>query len=175
MVLKKKMEKGMGKKRGLLVFMLWVIFIVMVGGIVFVSVQNGEESKDLGKQMILQIANARNASSEDDVAGITYLIRQSARAIAFLLVGMVGTLAVYVSFNKWNWFIKTGITVCILAFIACFTEKLKIYIPSRHYRYEEMMISLAAVAAGFLIVSLLTLLGKALKGLSRLLTTSHSL
>ena len=79
MVLKKKMEKGMGKKRGLLVFMLWVIFIVMVGGIVFVSVQNGEESKELGKQMILQIANARNASSEDDVAGITYLIRQRDR------------------------------------------------------------------------------------------------
>ena len=37
-----------------------------------------------------------------------------------------------------------------------------------------MMLSVAAAAAGFLTVSLLTLLGKALKGISHLITAGHT-
>lgn len=166
------------KKKRPVVLFLWFIFIVMVAAICYLSFQNGEAAKALGSQVISQLADAQDtegAAAEEALANLTYLIRQSGRAIAFLMIGIVGTTAIYVTCAKWNWFLKSGIAVVILMTIACLTEKLKIFIPSRHYSYEEMMISIMAAGAGFLAVSLITLLGKLLKGLTRYKATEHSL
>ena len=46
----------------------------------------------------------------------------------------------------------------ILLMIAWITEKCKIYLPTRHYSQDEMMISIAAAMLGFSIVSLITLI-----------------
>ena len=155
------------------VVLLWLIFILLTGGIVYLSFQNGEESKVLGKQFIQKISSIQQIgeiSSNEDSNDFNYLIRQSGRVIAFLMIGIVGTITIFVTFAGCHWFFKTGITLIVLIGIACFTEKMKVYIPTRHYSYEEMMLSVAAVGAGFLAVSLLSLLGKALKGLSHLMT-----
>lgn len=165
------------------VLLLWLIFILMIGGIVYLSFQSAEESKALGKQFIQQISGIRRISAIEQIGGIpdledkdmiNYLVRQGGRVFAFLMIGIVGTVTIHVTFAGCHWFFKTGITLIILTGIACFTERMKVYIPTRHYSYEEMMLSVAAAGAGFLVVSIITLLGRLLKGISHLLTASHT-
>ena len=63
----------------------------------------------------------------------------------------------------------------ILVAIAFLTERLKEYIPSRHYSYEEMMVSIVAVILGFALVSVITLILHTVKGVFRQRTaTTHS-
>ena len=157
---------------------LWIFFAVTAAGIAYLSFQNGEEAKKLGEQFILYLAqniNHKQDVSTAELSALTYDIRQGGRALAFLILGIVGTAAVHLSCPKWNWAVKTIFTSGLLLTIAFLTEKLKVYIPSRHYSYEEMMISVTAVIVGFLAVSLITLTVSALKGFFRLMAASHIL
>ena len=165
-------------KRSVIVPILWIFFAVTAAGIAYLSFQNGEEAKKLGEQFILYLAqniNHKQDVSTAELSALTYDIRQGGRALAFLILGIVGTAAVHLSCPKLNWAVKTIFTAGMLLAIAFFTEKLKIYIPTRHYSYEEMMISITAVIIGFLIVSLITLTVSALKGFFRLMAASHIL
>lgn len=165
------------KKRWPLVLALWIIFIALVAAVAYLSFQNGESAKALGKGMITQLAQTQHSGgtvTQEDLDSLTYVIRQSGRVIAFLAIGIVGTITIHVSFRKSNWLIRTGITAVILVGIAYLTEKLKVLIPSRHYSYEEMLISISAVIVGFAIVSILTLVFKAIKGFFKLVTASHA-
>lgn len=170
-----KMKKS---KRNAIVPILWIFFAVTAAGIAFLSFQNGEEAKKLGEQFILYLAqkiNHKQNVSAAELSTLTYDIRQGGRALVFLFLGIIGTTAVHLSCPKWNWTIKTVFTAGMLLIIAFLTEKLKIFIPSRHYSYEEMLISITAVIAGFLVVSLITLTVSALKGFFRLMAASHLL
>lgn len=165
------------KKRAI-VPVLWIFFAAIAAGIVYLSFQNGEEAKKLGEQFILHLArniNHKQNVSAAELSALTYDIRQGGRALAFLILGMVGTAAVHLSCPKWNWAVKTIFTAVVLLAIAFLTEKLKIYIPSRHYSYEEMLISVTAVIVGFLAVSLIMLTVSAFKGFFRLMAASHIL
>ena len=165
-------------KRSAIVPILWIFFAVTTAGIAYLSFQNGEEAKKLGEQLILYLAqnikHKQNVSAAE-LSAFTYDIRQGGRALAFLFLGIIGTAAVHLSCPKLNWVVKTIITAGMLLAIAYFTEKLKVYIPTRHYSYEEMMISITAVIVGFLAVSLITLTVSALKGFFRLMAASHIL
>lgn len=173
------MGNGIGmKKKGkrLLVQILWLFFIITTAGIAYLSFQNGEEAKRMGDQLILQLAqniNHEQNVSAAELSALTYDIRQGGRALAFFVLGIIGTAAVHVSCPKWNWGIKTVVTAFVLLAIAFITERVKVYIPSRHYSYEEMLISITAVIIGFLAVSLITLTVSALKGFFRLMAASH--
>lgn len=165
-------------KRNAIVTILWIFFTVTAAGIAFLSFQNGEEAKRLGEQFILHLAqniNHKQNVSVAELSALTYDIRQGGRALAFLILGIVGTAAVHLSCPKWNWAVRTIFTAVILLVIAFLTEKLKVYIPSRHYSYEEMLISITAVIVGFLAVSLIMLTISALKGFFRLMAASHIL
>lgn len=164
------------RKKWPVVLALWIIFIFLVACVTYLSFQNGEDARALGKQVIVQIAESQHqgeAVTQEELDAFTYEIRQSGRIVVFLLIGIVGTITIHVSFRKSNWLIKTAITAVILVAIAYFTEKLKIYIPSRHYSYEEMLISITAVTVGFSVVSIITLVCGIVKGFFRLMTTSH--
>ncbi len=166
------------KKRWPLVLLFWLMFIVLVAGVAYLSFQNGEDAKQLGKSMITRLAEAQHpqgALTDQEMNDFTYMIRQNGRVIAFLMIGIVGTITIHISCSKCNWFVKTCITILILVAIAYLTEWLKIYIPSRHYSAEEMMISMMAVITGFIVVSAATLMIRIVKGFFRLVTADHSL
>lgn len=164
------------RKKWPLVLALWIIFIFLVACVTYLSFQNGEDAKELGKQVIVQIAESQHsgeAVTQEELDALTYEIRQHGRIIAFVLIGIIGTITIHVSCRKDNWLIKTAITAVVLVAIAYLTEKLKIYIPSRHYSYEEMLVSISAVIVGFSVVSVITLAFKIIKGFYRLMTASH--
>ncbi len=155
---------------------LWIIFIGLVAGVAYLSFQSGEDAKQLGKQAILQFAESQDsdgAVTQEVLDALTYKIRQSGRLLAFLLIGIVGTITIHVSLKKRSWLLQTMVTAVVLLAIAYLTEKLKIYIPSRHYSREEMMISILAVTLGFCLVSLVTFVFRALRGFFRLVTAGR--
>ena len=89
------------------------------------------------------------------------------------MIGIVGTITIHISFYKSNWLARTTITAVVLVGIAYLTEWLKKYIPSRHYSFEEMMVSILAVIVGFVFVSVVTFVFKAVKGFFRLIMAGH--
>ena len=159
------------KHHYILIFFLWISFLSLMAAIIFLSIQDGNEAKEMMQKIISYIG--RKAESDLPEAVVSgkeeteYIMRQSGRAIAFFLLGMLGTVTVHMTFQKTNWFIKTGITVICLVAVAYFTEKVKIYLPTRHFSEEEMLISIACVILGFLAVSGLTfciwIIGKLLR------------
>ncbi len=156
------MEYDMQKKRHpVWIAFLWFCFIAVVGIIFYLSFQDGEEAKAFGKRFIQYVAEEKTKGDtigQEELQSLTYVIRQTGRVAIFFLMGILGTVSIHVSFRKWNWLIKTGIAAGILTMIAYLTEKLKIYIPSRHYSYEEMIYSIAAAGAGVILVSAISLM-----------------
>lgn len=164
------------RKKWPIVLAWWILFISLVAVVAYLSFQSGENAKELGKQTILQFAESQNKGglmSQEYLDELTYKIRQSGRVIAFIVIGIVGTITIHISFYKCSWLTQTTVTAVLLVGIAYLTEWLKKYIPSRHYSFEEMMISILAVIAGFVFVSVVTLVFKAVKGFFRLIITEH--
>ena len=164
-------------RRWPLIVFFFFFFISMVTVVAYLSFQNGEDAKILGKQLVHKLTETsylQKGNTEEEMLTLTYLVRQFGRFFAFLGIGVVGTFTIHVSFPKCNWLLKTIIALGIITAIAYFTEKLKMYIPSRHYSYEEMLISIAATTLGFCLVSMLTLAVRAVKGFFHLVTASHA-
>lgn len=167
------MDNKMQGKKGhpLIAGMLWVCFLTLVAAAVYLSFQDGEQAKALGRQFIQYLAGQKYQEadvSQTEMTALTYEVRQTGRVALFFLLGIFGTVAIHISFKRCNWVIRTGVTAVILVAIAFLTERLKIYIPSRHYDYEEMMLSIISVIVGFALVSAVTFVLHALKGVFQL-------
>ena len=163
------------KSHPVLITFLWICFITIVAIVVYLSFQNGEDTKAFGKKLIRYVAEkmyAGNQIGETEMFRATYLVRQGGRIVSFFLIGILGTVTIHLSFPRWNWLLKTALTASVLLLIACLTERLKVYIPGRHYSYKEMVYSILAVGAGFVLVTVFTLLFHIMKGFFRLLLTA---
>ena len=154
------------KNRQWVVVLLWIIFLTVVTGIAIVSIQSGEETRRLGADWIYRLAQEKNPGkrvTEEELLEVTYIVRQLAREIAFFVIGILGTITIHATCNKRSWFIKTEISAVVLAIIAYSTEAIKKFIPTRHYSEEELMLSIGAAAAGFLLISILSLISMGVK------------
>lgn len=160
----------MKKRRRLVGLVLWVIFILLVAGVFYISFHNGEKSKLEGKQLLATfsgITGSGSPKSQREIDNLIYILRQSGRVLVFFVIGIVGTATIYVTFERWGWVLKTVLAAVILWAIACFTERMKIYIPTRHYSFEEMILSVAAVSAGLLTVCFVMILIGIIRRLNR--------
>ena len=141
--------------------LFWMIFLVSVATIVYLSFQNGTSSAELGSDVIEKLAAEyyeKDAVSTTELYKFTYYFRQMGRTIAFFIIGILGTATIHLSSERLPWIVKSVLSAGILLVIAWVTEKCKIYLPTRHYSQDEMMISMAASMLGFSIVSLITLI-----------------
>ena len=141
--------------------LFWMIFLVSVATIVYLSFQNGTSSAELGSDVIEKLAAEyyeKDTVSTTELYKFTYYFRQMGRTIAFFIIGILGTATIHLSSERLPWIVKSVLSAGILLVIAWITEKCKIYLPTRHYSQDEMMISMAASMLGFSIVSLITLI-----------------
>lgn len=151
------------RKRGRIIWtvLFWMIFLVSVATIVYLSFQNGTSSAELGSDVIEKLAAEyyeKDTVSTTELYKFTYYFRQMGRTIAFFIIGILGTATIHLSSERLPWIVKSVLSAGILLVIAWVTEKCKIYLPTRHYSQDEMMISMAASMLGFSIVSLITLI-----------------
>ena len=141
--------------------LFWMIFLVSVATIVYLSFQNGTSSAELGSDVIEKLAAEyyeKDTVSTTELYKFTYYFRQMGRTIAFFIIGILGTATIHLSSERLPWIVKSVLSAGILLVIAWITERCKIYLPTRHYSQDEMMISMAASMLGFSIVSLITLI-----------------
>ena len=141
--------------------LFWMIFLVSVATIVYLSFQNGTNSAELGSDVIEKLAAEyyeKDTVSTTELYKFTYYFRQMGRTIAFFIIGILGTATIHLSSERLPWIVKSVLAAGILLVIAWFTERCKIYLPTRHYSQDEMMISMAASMLGFSLVSLITLI-----------------
>ena len=151
------------RKRGRIIWtvLFWMIFLVSVATIVYLSFQNGTSSAELGSDVIEKLAAEyyeKDTVSTTELYKFTYYFRQMGRTIAFFIIGILGTATIHLSSERLPWIVKSILAAGILLVIAWITERCKIYLPTRHYSQDEMMISMAASMLGFSIVSLITLI-----------------
>lgn len=134
---------------------LWFCFLGLVFFIAYLSFQNGEETKAASKRLIAAVVSRRypDGAGEAQITEVTYEVRQLGRMGLFFLAGILGTITVLVTFQKFHWLFRMILSAGMLCAIAVVTEKGKNYIESRHYSYDEMMLSIAAAIGGFLLVS----------------------
>lgn len=141
-------RKGYGGLR----FFLWSGFLFLTAVIVFLSLQDGDKAKMMTKVLMEW---ASQYVKEDLLTGIAdkqqaeYLLRQAGRAGVFFLLGILGTGAVHLTFRRLNALVRTILIIGVLTAIACLTEKVKLYLPSRHFSETEMLVSMAFVILGF--------------------------
>lgn len=146
---------------GVWVFLLWLVFLTVVAVVFYTSFQNGEEAARLGKDVIAKLAVEyfdKDTVSSAELNRFTYQLRQLLRTIAFIGVGLWGTAAIHVSFRKLPWIIRTLLSGSMVVMLAWITEKGKVYFPTRHYSYNQMMISIVSALLGFFLVSAITLI-----------------
>lgn len=149
------------KRRGLWVILLWMVFLTSITTIGYLSFQNGTSSAELGSDVIEKLAGEyyeKDTVSTMELYKFTYYFRQIGRTIAFFIIGILGTVTIHLSSERLPWIVKSVLAAGILLILAWITEKCKIYLPTRHYSQDEMMISIAAAMLGFSIVSLITLI-----------------
>ncbi len=153
----KKRKKG----RILCVILLWMVFLASITTIGYLSFQNGTSSAELGSSVIKKLAiryYEKDSISSIELYKFTYYFRQIGRTIAFFIIGILGTVTIHLSSEHLPWIVKSVLAAGVLLILAWITEKCKIYLPTRHYSQDEMMISIAAAMLGFSIVSLITLI-----------------
>lgn len=141
--------------------LFWLAFLAVVAVVFYTSFQNGEEAAKLGKGVITKLAVEyfdKDTVSSAELSRFTYHLRQLLRTVAFICVGVLGTASIHVSFRKLPWIIRTLLSGSMVVMLAWFTEKGKVYLPTRHYSYNQMMISIVSALLGFLLVSVITLI-----------------
>lgn len=137
----------------------WILFLGILGLILYLSFQNGNDAKALGADIIREAACKYyhlDSIPEPDLLEFTRKVRQLGRCVIFVLMGILGTNVVHVTLHRINWCIRTVIAAVILIAIAVFTEKFKVYLPTRHFSESEMMISIYGTLLGFGVVSLIS-------------------
>ncbi len=147
--------------RILWVILLWMVFLSSIAAIGYLSFQNGTSSAELGSGVIKKLAiryYEKDSISSTELYRFTYYFRQIGRTIAFFIIGILGTATIHLSSGRLPWIMKSLLAAGVLLGLAWITEKCKIYLPTRHYSQDEMMISIAAAMLGFSIVSLITLI-----------------
>ena len=170
MVLEMKKEK-LSPGMIFLGVLLWISFLGCLAVIIYLSVQDGEAAKALGKDYIRKGAEyyyGRNNFTADEMVDITYRFRQYGRILIFTVLGFLGTATFHLTFHRWWWIVRAIISAGFLILVAVFTERYKIYLPTRHYSETEMIYSIMGAMAGFLLVSFITLLYSLIKKVSAL-------
>lgn len=140
--------------------LLWTMFTGVLLLILYLSFQDGESAKMLDEKVIIRIAALyydRDDFTLLEMADIIYRFRQYGRILIFGLLGLLGTTTVHVTFHRLPWIFRSVMAVAGLVAIAVFTERYKMYLPTRHFSAEEMMYSIYGVGAGFFIITVITL------------------
>lgn len=140
--------------------LLWICFLGCLATIIYLSVQDGEAAKAVGKDYIRKLAEnyyGRDNFTPEEMVDITYRFRQYGRIVIFAILGFLGTATFHLTFHNWWWIVRAVISAGFLILVAVFTERYKIYLPTRHYSEKEMLYSIFGVMAGFIFVSLVTL------------------
>ena len=152
---KEKRNSGMA----VLAVFLWMSYLAVLILILFLSFEDGESAKNFGKKTIRYLAEEHYDTDdipEEVMLTFTYKVRQLGRIVLFMALGVLGTMTIHVTFHRLPWIVRAIISITMLLAVAIFTERYKVYLPTRHFSSTEMKYSIAGALSGFAFVSAVT-------------------
>lgn len=150
------MKKELSKEYVAFAIIPWILFIGVLGLVLYLSLQNGEAAKATGKDYIHRLAQfyyGVDDIPESVMLSFTYKLRQAGRVGIFFGLGVLGTNVIFVTFPRLLWILRSMISAVMLLGVAFFTEWIKIYLPSRHFSEKEMGYSIFGAMLGFVFVA----------------------
>lgn len=140
----------MTTKRKIHIIISWVLVVICMGIIFFLSAQNGEESSDLSGSFVMALLNGLGIVIDEGI------LRSIAHCLEFMGLSVLIFNAVYVT-----WFLK--ITPIIAFFCTVFyaiTDEIhQIFVPERAFQISDILVdstgALIGVIASFIILKVI--------------------
>lgn len=140
----------MTTKRKIHIGVSWVLVIICMGIIFFLSAQNGEESSDLSGSFVMALLNGLGIVIDEGV------LRSIAHCLEFMGLSVLIFNAVYVT-----WFLKITPIIAFLGtvFYAITDEIHQIFVPGRAFQISDILVdstgALIGVIASFIILKVI--------------------
>lgn len=137
------------------IYLIFILIYIMI--LIYLSHQSYEKTSRLSWKLVLLIAKFLNKTqlavieSYDDA----HLINKYLRKLAHFLLFFILSILIYFYYFNYKYNISVLIIPLILAFI---DEKSKILIKNRHYDFNEFLINLYGVCAGYILCWLFTMI-----------------
>lgn len=138
--------------------MFWLITILWIGIILYLSSQNGVQTTQLSSGLSRKIAGfLYRHPTVGQVHQVHMLVRKSAHVILFFILGMLAMITGSLTFHRGTLKGRLGglvlslVITCGYAFI---DEWHKQFIVGRHFDIEEMVLNLYCGIAGIVIAAL---------------------
>lgn len=137
----------MTTKRKIHIIISWVLVVICMGIIFFLSAQNGEESSDLSGSFVMALLNGLGIVIDEGV------LRSIAHCLEFMGLSVLLFNAVYVT-----WFLKLTPIIAFFGtvFYAITDEIHQIFVPERAFQISDILVdstgALIGVIASFVIL-----------------------
>ena len=140
----------MTTKRKIHIIISWVLVVICMGIIFFLSAQNGEESSDLSGSFVMALLNGLGIVIDEGI------LRSIAHCLEFMGLSVLIFNAVYVT-----WFLKITPIIAFLStvFYAITDEIHQIFVPERAFQISDILVdstgALIGVIASFIILKVI--------------------
>ncbi len=140
----------MTTKRKIHIGVSWVLVIICMGIIFFLSAQNGEESSDLSGSFVMAFLNGLGIVIDEG------LLRSIAHCLEFMGLSVLFFNAIYVT-----WFLKlTPIIAFFGTVLYAITDEIhQIFVPGRAFQISDILVdstgALIGVIASFVILKVI--------------------
>ncbi len=140
----------MTTKRKIYIGVSWVLVIICMGIIFFLSAQNGEESSDLSGSFVMALLNGLGIVIDEGI------LRSIAHCLEFMGLSVLIFNAVYVT-----WFLKlTPIIAFLGTVLYAITDEIhQIFVPERAFQISDILVdstgALIGVIASFIILKII--------------------
>ncbi len=140
----------MTTKRKIHIIISWVLVVICMGIIFFLSAQNGEESSDLSGSFVMALLNGLGIVIDEGV------LRSIAHCLEFMGLSVLLFNAVYVT-----WFLKLTPIIAFFGtvFYAITDEIHQIFVPERAFQISDILVdstgALIGVIASFIILKVI--------------------
>ena len=140
----------MTTKRKIHIIISWVLVVICMGIIFFLSAQNGEESSDLSGSFVMALLNGLGIVIDEGI------LRSIAHCLEFMGLSVLLFNAIYAT-----WFLKLTpiITFFGTVFYAITDEIHQIFVPGRAFQISDILVdstgALIGVIASFVILKVI--------------------
>ena len=130
----------------------WFFFGIVLLAVCILSFQSGAATRVLDGPFVDRLTEEGvEAVSRERVDRLIFYIRQTGRAVIFFILGGSWGLAAFLSFQKCTLRRRLLLGLAVLLMISYVTEKAKIFIEGRHYRFVEFVESFLFCMLGCLL------------------------
>ena len=140
----------MATKRKIHIIISWVLVVICMGIIFFLSAQNGEESSDLSGSFVMALLKGLGIVIDEGI------LRSIAHCLEFMGLSVLIFNAVYVT-----WFLKiTPIIAFLGTVLYAITDEIhQIFVPERAFQISDILVdstgALIGVIASFIILKVI--------------------